>query len=87
MSIMQIPDGIATELAHIPEVGMGMQAAQISDTAVLVVGGEIAILPDKGQSSSLRSLPSVDGCAIRRTTKRRFPTSTRGVVRYLSRTI
>jgi hypothetical protein len=43
-------------MAHIPEVGMGMQAAQISNTAVLVVGGEIAILPDKKAAKQLEEL-------------------------------
>jgi hypothetical protein len=56
MAIMQIPDGLATELAHIPEAAMGVQAAQISDTAVLVVRGQIAILPDKKAAKQLEEL-------------------------------
>ena len=56
MPIMQMPDDLAHELAHIPEVGMGMQAALIDDTAVLVVGGEIVILPDKEAAKQLEKL-------------------------------
>src|SRR5262245_20752043 len=56
MPIMQLPKATTDELATFPEAAMGLQAVQIRDMAAVVVGGQIAILPDDGVSEQLRAL-------------------------------
>jgi hypothetical protein len=56
MPILQLPKGTADKLVAIPEAAMGLQAVQIGDMAALIVGGQIAILPDDRVAEQLRAL-------------------------------